>query len=108
MQFISPGIRQEVYDKIYNSLDWGGAFFLFEKVRSSDSRFQDYTTQSYHEYKLDMGYKESEILSKSRSLKGVLEPFTANANTDYLKRSGFKDIETIFKLFCFQGWLAIK
>ena len=108
LQFISPGVRQEVFNKIYESLDWGGGFFLFEKVRSNDARFQDYATQSYNEFKLNNGYSQSEILSKSRSLKGVLEPFSAKGNEDYMIRSGFKDIEVIFKSYCFQGWLAIK
>ena len=108
IQFISPGIRQEVFNQIYDSLDWGGGFFLFEKVRSPDARFQDYSIQSYQEFKINNGYSISEIINKSRSLKGVLEPFTANANEDFLRRAGFKDFETIFKSFCFQGWLAIK
>ena len=108
LQFISPGVRQEVFNKIYESLDWGGGFFLFEKVRSNDARFQDYATQSYNEFKLNNGYSQSEILSKSRSLKGVLEPFSAKGNEDYMIRSGFKDFEVIFKSYCFQGWLAIK
>ena len=108
IQFISPGIRQLIFDQIYESLEWGGAFFLFEKVRSPDARFQDYSTQTYQEYKFDRGYNASEIIGKSRSLKGILEPYTESANLDFLRRAGFKDIETIFKLFCFQGWLAIK
>ncbi len=108
IQFISPGIRQKVFNQIYDSLDWGGGFFLFEKVRSPDARFQDFSTQSYQEFKINNGYSISEIMSKSRSLKGVLEPFTANANEEFLRRAGFKDFETIFKSFCFQGWLAIK
>ena len=108
IQFISPGIRQQVFNQIYDSLDWGGGFFLFEKVRSPDARFQDYSTQSYQEFKINNGYNLSEIMNKSRSLKGVLEPFTSKANEDYLKRAGFQDFETIFKSFCFQGWLAIK
>tara|TARA_B100001027_G_scaffold212465_1_gene181877 strand:- start:263 stop:1003 length:741 start_codon:yes stop_codon:yes gene_type:complete len=108
IQFISPGIRQKVFNQIYDSLDWGGGFFLFEKVRSPDARFQDYTSQSYQEFKINNGYKMSEIISKSRSLKGILEPFTSAANEDFLARAGFKDFEVIFKSFCFQGWLAIK
>ena len=40
IQFISPGIRQQVFNQIYDSLDWGRGFFLFEKVRSPDARFQ--------------------------------------------------------------------
>lgn len=31
IQFIKPRVRQLVFDKIYKSLNWGGAFILFEK-----------------------------------------------------------------------------
>ena len=47
IQFISPGIRQKIFDQIYNSLDWG-RFCFFEKVRAPDARFQDYSTQTYN------------------------------------------------------------
>ena len=45
LQFISPKHRQETINKIYNSLNWGGAFFFVEKTRASDARFQDYLNQ---------------------------------------------------------------
>lgn len=41
VQFIRPAVRQLLFDKIYNSLNWGGGFLLFEKVRAADARFQD-------------------------------------------------------------------
>ena len=41
IQFIHPSLRQDVINKIYQSLMWGGALFMFEKVRGSDARFQD-------------------------------------------------------------------
>lgn len=108
IQFISPKKRQALINKIYKNLNWGGAFFMVEKVRGSDARFQDIISQVYLEYKLSRGYNANEIINKSRSLKGVLEPFSSNANLQMLKRSGFKDIFTVFKYHCFEGWLAIK
>lgn len=108
IQFISPKNRQKILDKIYRDLNWGGAFFMVEKVRGPDARFQDMISQVYLEYKLSKGYNSDEILNKSRSLKGVLEPFSSNANLQMLKRSGFKDIFTVFKYCCFEGWVAIK
>ena len=74
----------------------------------SDARFQDILTQTYSEYKLSQGFSSNEIISKSRSLKGVLEPFSTYGNIQLLKRSGFKDIMTVFKYGCFEGFLAIK
>ncbi|MFW6275739.1 MAG: methyltransferase, partial [bacterium] len=60
------------------------------------------------EFKINQGFSPEEIISKSQSLKGVLEPFSVQGNIDLLKRAGFKDIETIMKYTCFQGFLAIK
>ncbi|MGE4398276.1 MAG: methyltransferase domain-containing protein [Campylobacterales bacterium] len=108
VQFIRPSDRQKLIDKIYSSLKWGGAFLLFEKVRAPDARFQDMMTSLYNEYKIEQGYNSDEIVAKSRSLKGVLEPFSSQANVDMLKRSGFVDVMSIMKYVSFEGFLAIK
>lgn len=108
IQFINPAIRQQVIDKVYDSLNWGGACVIFEKVRGPDARFQDMMTTLYNEYKLDQGYSEQEIIGKTLSLKGILEPFSTQANIDLLMRAGFKDINIIFKRLSFEGYLAIK
>lgn len=108
IQFISPKKRQKLINKIFKSLNWGGAFFFVEKVRASDARFQDIMTQTYNEFKINQGFKPSEIMAKSSSLKGVLEPFSTFGNISLLKRAGFKDILTVFKYGSFEGFLAIK
>ena len=108
VQFIPPKNRQLIIDKIYKSLNWGGAFIMFEKIRASDARFQDIYSLMYNDFKLKNGFSEKEIINKSRSLKGVLEPFSDRGNTDLLKRAGFKDIITVFQWLCFKGFLCIK
>lgn len=108
MQFVRPRVRQLLFNKIYEALNWGGAFLCFEKVRASDARFQDIMTALYTDFKLDQGYTPDEIIAKSRSLKGVLEPFSQLGNIDLMKRAGFVDIMTVMKFTCFEGFLAIK
>lgn len=108
VQFIRPAERQRLLTKLYDSLQWGGALIMFEKVRGPDARFQDILTRLYDDYKLEQGYSAEEIISKSRSLKGVLEPFSTQGNIDLLKRAGFVDIMTVKKHLCFEGFLAIK
>ena len=108
VQFVHPSVRQFLINKIYESLDWGGALVMFEKVRGADARFQDILTGLYHDYKMKMGYSTDEVVAKSQSLRGVMEPFSFQGNIDLLKRAGFLDIETIYKNICFQGFLAIK
>jgi tRNA (cmo5U34)-methyltransferase len=108
VQFIRPSEKQRLINKIFNALKWGGAFLMFEKVRANDARFQDMMASIYNDYKLEQGYTPEEIITKSRSLKGVLEPFSTQGNIDLLKRAGFVDILTVFKYVCFEGFLAIK
>ena len=108
MQFIPPRDRQLMFDRIWEALNWGGAFIMFEKVRAPDARFQDIATGLYNEFKLSQGFDEVEIVGKTRSLKGVLEPFSTKGNYDLFRRAGFEDTMTISKYICFEGFLAIK
>ncbi len=108
IQFVRPKFRQMLINKIYEALNWGGAFVLFEKVRGADARFQDIATALYTDYKIDQGYGPEEIVAKARSLKGILEPFSTQGNLDLLKRAGFVDVMTMMKYVSFEGFLAIK
>lgn len=108
LQFVAPKFRQEVVNRIYQSLNWGGAFIWFEKVRASDARFQDILTSLYTDFKVEQGFKPDEIIAKARSLKGVLEPFSSEGNRDILARAGFVDVNPVFRRLCFEGVLAIK
>jgi len=108
VQFIRPARRQELIKKLYDHLNWGGALVMFEKTRGADARFQDILTTLYTDYKLRQGYTPDDIVSKTSSLKGVLEPFSTKGNIDMLQRAGFNDINIIQKYICFEGFLAIK
>ena len=108
LQFINPKYRQAVISKIYKSLNWGGAFIIFEKIRASDARFQDIYSLIYSDFKLNNGITPSQIISKTRSLKGVLEPFSDFGNRGLIKRAGFVDYITIFQWMNFKGYLCIK
>ncbi len=81
---------------------------MFEKVRGADARFQDMMTSLYNDFKKRKGLSTDEILNKTNSLKGVLEPFSGEGNLGLLRRAGFADIMTVMKYVCFEGFLAIK
>ena len=49
---------------------------MFEKIRANDARFQDIFSIIYNDFKLKNGYSPDEIINKTKSLKGVLEPFS--------------------------------
>ena len=108
LQFIEPKYKQLLLNKIYKSLNWGGALILFEKVRANDARFQDILNSLYYDFKEDNGFKSSEIFNKEKSLRGVLEPFSDQGNRGLIKRAGFIDTISIYKFICFKGYLCIK
>ncbi len=107
-QFISPSLRQNMLTKIFKSLNWGGAFIMFEKIRGNDARFDNILNSLYLDFKEDNKLSTKDILLKSKSLRGVLEPFSDYGNLGLIKRAGFKDVQTIMQSLCFKGYLCIK
>ena len=77
------------------------------KNKSARCKIQDYLNHAYTNFKLQK-FSSSEIISKANSLIGVMEPFSSQGNIDLMKRAGFKDICTVSKVLCFEGFLAIK
>ncbi len=108
IQFVPPYLRQALVDRLYQTLNWGGALLIYEKVRAPDARFQDYMTAVYTDFKLDRGYSPDQIVAKARSLKRVQEPFSTQGYLDLMKRAGFVDMMSVIKWVCFEGFLAIK
>ena len=108
VQFVQPRARQRLLSTLFEALNWGGALMIFEKVRAPDARFQDICTSLYGDFKRKNNFSPAEIMAKSDSLRGVLEPFSLNANIEMLRRAGFSDVMTVFKQVCFEGFLAIK
>jgi tRNA (cmo5U34)-methyltransferase len=108
MQFIKPKYRQQLLNKIYKSLNWGGAYIYFTKIRGNDARFQDILNFSYFDFKQENGLNPLEILNKEISLRSVMEPYTIKENIFSIKRAGFKDVMTISQHLNFIGFLAIK
>ena len=108
IQFIPPYLRQTLFNRLYQHLNWGGAVLIFEKVRAPDARFQDYMAALYTDFKLERGYSAEEIIAKARSLKRVQEPFSTRGYLELFERAGFVDVMSVIKWVCFEGFLAIK
>ena len=94
--------------KIYNSLESGGAFISVEKIRSSNSHYEDILNQMYFDFKLDQNLSEKEILNKAKSLRSSMYLFNEKESKKLLTEAGFKDSEVFFKCFNFVGYISIK
>ena len=108
LQFVAVGQREELLRRIHAALTPGGALVVYEKTIAADPRLQDMLGQLYTDFKLDQGFSPQEILNKTKSLQGLVEPCTSEWNKALLRRCGFSVVETIFRNHCFEGYLAIK
>jgi len=108
IQFVPLSKRQKIFNKIYKSLNKGGAFIMFEKVKAENGYLQEIYDGIYEDFKLQNHFTESEIIQKSLSLRGKMITNTSQENIEHLKKSGFKKINRIFKWFCFEGICCIK
>ena len=56
-------------------------------------------TSLYTEYKLDNNFNSDEIINKTQSLKGVLEPFSSKGNQELLNRAILKIFRVSSNMF---------
>lgn len=108
LQFIHPKDRSQILQHIYKALNKGGAFILFEKMKAPDSKSQEMVTLLYETFKLRNQFSPEEIISKSHSLKSILETLTLEENLAMLRSAGFKRMVPIMQYLCFQGLVCFK
>ena len=108
LQFIPVEQRDELINKIFNSLLPGGVLILSEKIFSDSDFEDDVTTQLHFQMKKMNGYDESEIARKREALENVLMPESIDSHFSRLKRIGFEKYFTWFKCFNFASIIAFK
>ncbi len=106
--FLNYNQRFQLLKKIYKSLNSGGALICVEKIRASNSTFEDILNQMYFDFKIDQQLSEKEILNKAKSLRSSMYLFNEKTTKSLLKKSGFKEFEIFFRCFNFIGFIAIK
>lgn len=108
LQFINKNNRQDVINKIYNSLEKDGAFILCEKIIFDDEFIADYYVKLHHGLKKRNKISDAEIIAKKASLINIMHPITYKENEHMLKMGGFSTIEPFFQWYNFIGIIAVK
>ncbi|HYV16331.1 MAG TPA: methyltransferase domain-containing protein [Conexibacter sp.] len=108
LQFIPIWQRREVLERIHGGLRPGGAMVVFEKTRWSSGKMQDFGNQVYTSFKLRQGFGPDEILSKSQSLRGVLDPLSSEDNAAMIRNLGFDGPHSIYRFLAFEGSVAFR
>lgn len=108
LHFLSEGQRSEMMKKIHAALNPGGAFILYEKTRSESATIESMMSTLLTEFKLERGETPEQVIQKTLSLKGILNPVSSTEVLNALKGTGFRNVDRIFKMNSFEGFLAIK
>ncbi len=108
LQFIRPLVREELIQKIANSLEDDGIFIFSEKVISHHSKLNKDLIECYYDFKKTQGYSEYEIMQKREALENVLVPYSEEENIKMALKAGFSHCEVVFRWANFATFIAIK
>lgn len=108
LQFIEPGARLALLERIAAMLRPGGALVLSEKIAFDDNSEQQRQTELHHEFKRAMGYSNLEIAGKRQALDNVLVPETVAVHRERVLAAGFAEVIVWFQCFNFVSLLAIR
>ena len=108
LQFIRPLHRDRVIRWIYDALVDEGVLVVTEKVLTNNGDLNRFFVDSYHDFKRQQGYSDTEITRKREALENVLIPYRLEENLQLVRRNGFEIVESFFRWFNFAGFLCVK
>jgi tRNA (cmo5U34)-methyltransferase len=106
-QFLNIDDRINLFNKVYNGLNSGGAFIISEKIYIENGFIQDLFNFSHYDMKRKV-FSAEDILDKQISLRKIMYPLTSKENEKILKNCGFKYIHCFYQCLNFKAWIAIK
>ena len=107
LQFLPIESRQKIVDRIYNSLNKGGAFIVAEKIYNENGLTQDILNFAHYDFKRKT-FSSEEILSKQIDLRTIMKPLTDKQNIEMFEYAGFENISTFWQSLSFKCYLLIK
>ncbi|MBZ9557455.1 MULTISPECIES: carboxy-S-adenosyl-L-methionine synthase CmoA [Modicisalibacter] len=108
LQFLDPGERDGLLERLYATLEPGGVLILSEKIVAADEAENAWLVERYHDFKRANGYSELEISQKRNALENVLRPDTLETHHARLAGAGFERVTTWFQYLNFAAMIAFK
>lgn len=108
LQFLDPGQRTAVLQRIFNGMLPGSILVLSEKIRFDDPLENDFQIDMHQQFKKLHGYSDMEISEKRAALENVLIPDTVDTIMQRLHKVGFAKSYLWFQCFNFTSIVAIK
>ena len=107
LQFLPPGDRLPLLQRIAGALRPGGALILTEKIRF-DEAAEILVQKRYENFKRAQGYSELEISQKRTALEQVLVRDSLPTHRERLATAGFDSVTVWFQCLHFTSMLAIR
>jgi methyltransferase, putative len=108
LQFVIPGQRQALINKIHQGLNSGGILVVSEKIHFNDKQKQVEITKLHLDFKRANGYSELEIAAKRQSIENVLITDNKQTHFERFKTAGFSQSICHFQCLNFASFLAVK
>lgn len=108
LQFIPPGQRQAIIQRIADAMPRGGVLILSEKIAFSDPHLQELNTDLHHSFKRQNGYSDLEISQKRSAIENVMIPETLSTHRERILGAGFSSCDVWFQCFNFASIVAVK
>ena len=108
LQFVEPGYRQSLIERIAHGLRPGGALIISEKICFEDESTQADQTDWYYDFKRTQGYSDMEISQKREALENVLQPDTEQRHIERLQQAGLTRPRRWFQCFSFASYIAFR
>ena len=107
LQFMKRDERKTLLKNIYRGLREDGSLFIVEKIKSEVVDIHDIYNDIYYDFKREK-IKDTDILDKNISLRGIMKPITLYENINDLRNIGFNKVDVFLKYHNFVGIIAIK
>ena len=108
LQFVDPGARDALMQRIFDGLNAGGLLVLSEKVVDESAYMEELLVDLHHEHKRRNHYSDLEIARKRVALEDVLVPESVATHRERLQRAGFSHSAVWLRYFNFVSIIAIR
>jgi tRNA (cmo5U34)-methyltransferase len=111
LSFLREERRRALFERVYDDLDYGGAFVFVEKTRAASPFFQDIWNEEYWDFKAEKGLTEEEIIGKAKTLRGQLRALSLDEYEAMLADAGFdaeRSVDIFVKWYPWTGFVARK